>query len=333
MNNSHKKGISVVIPNFNGQHLLEQNLPSVLTALKNSATDYEIILVDDCSADASILFTESAYPEILIIKSLVNQGFSASCNKGISVAQKELTFLLNTDIQLPEDYFETQFKYFDDPETFGVMAKVIGFKNREVQDTARYITRSGLKIKANNFFYVKDPDFWCPTAYLSGANALVDTQKLKAIGGFDEIFSPFYCEDFDMGLKAWRLGWKCYYQPQTYCLHDHSSSTKNVGTRNWVKSIFFRNRMIVHSIHLGTFQRLLWLLQIFLTDFLFRWISFKFFFYHSIAMFLKMQDQIRQSRRTFRTLMEKYESKRSVDDIKKTMDEMMKGQEIIKGRM
>ena len=56
---------------------------------------------------------------------------------------------------------------------------------------------------------------------------VIDTKKLKDIGGFDEIFSPFYCEDFELGLRAWRLGWKCYYDPKSYCIHDHSSTTKN----------------------------------------------------------------------------------------------------------
>lgn len=327
-----QKNISVVIPNYNGKHLLMQNLPSVIKALENSGTGYEIILVDDFSTDNSVEFIQIHYPKIKLVTSTKNGGFSKACNKGIKVASLELTLLLNTDIQLPQDYFHSQFKYFDKPDTFGVMSKVIGFKNKEIQDTARYISRSGFKIKANNFFYVKDENFWCPTAYLSGANALVDTKKLKAIGGFDEIFSPFYCEDFDLGLRAWRLGWKCYYQPQTYCLHDHSSSTKNIGTRNWVKSIFFRNRLIVHAIHLNNFERYLWLVQIFLTDFLFRWISFRFYFYKSLSMFLKMQNGIRHSRSEFKSLMQKFNSKMSVSDIKKVMDKMLEGQVVVKGR-
>lgn len=327
-----KKSISVVIPNYNGRHLLQQNLATVITALENSGAEYEVIVVDDCSTDDSIQFIEVNYPKILIVASQRNEGFSSSCNKGIDVARNDLTLLLNTDIQLPEDYLEQQFKYFDKPDTFGVMGKIIGFKDRAVQDTARYISRSGFKIKANNFFYLEDESFWCPTAYLSGANALIDTRKLKAMGGFDEIFSPFYCEDFDLGLRAWRLGWKCYYQPKSFCLHDHSSTTKNIRTKNWVKAIFFRNRLIVHAIHLQSFERTLWYLQILLTDFIFRWISFRLYFYKSLGMFLNMRNQVKHSRENFKKLMSDFNSERSVSDIKKTMDEMLKGQVIIKGR-
>ena len=327
-----KKSISVVIPNYNGRHLLEQNLPSVIKALENSGSNYEIILVDDYSLDDSIQFTRKNYSQIQIISSPSNGGFSVACNKGITVAKNELTFLLNTDIQLSSDYFASQFKYFDDPTTFGVMGKVLGFKDGSIQDTARYISYSGFKIKANNFFHLRDESFWCPTAYLSGANALVDTQKLKDLKGFDEIFSPFYCEDFDLGLRAWRVGWKCYYQPQSHCLHDHSSTTKNIRTRNWVKAIFFRNRLIVHAIHLNSLARALLLTQVFFTDFLFRWLSFKFYFYNSLSMFFQMNTQVQKSRGNLKKLMESHQSKISISDIKTIMNEMIKGQVVIEGR-
>lgn len=327
-----KRSISVVIPNYNGKHLLEQNLPSVVGALERSGAQYEIIIVDDCSTDNSVQFTQENYPQIQLIRSLANKGFSVACNKGITVSKNELTLLLNTDIQLPADYLESQFKYFDDPATFGVMGKVLDFKDGAVQDTARYITFSGFKIKANNFYHLADENFWCPTAYLSGANALVDSQKLKALGGFDEIFSPFYCEDFDLGLKAWRVGWKCYYQPQCYCLHEHSSTTKNIRTRSWVKAIFFRNRLILHAIHLNGLARALLLVQVLFTDVLFRWLSFNFYFYNSLSMFFKMNSQVRTSRRNFKNLMKDHRSDRSISKIKAIMDEMIKGQVVIEGR-
>ena len=43
-----RKSISVVIPNYNGRHLLEQNLPSVYEALTTTKTDFEIIITEDC---------------------------------------------------------------------------------------------------------------------------------------------------------------------------------------------------------------------------------------------------------------------------------------------
>jgi GT2 family glycosyltransferase len=329
---SIKKSISVVIPNYNGKHLLERNLPSVFEALEHAKIDYEIIVVDDYSKDDSIEFIEKNYPQIHVISTNQNKGFSATCNQGIKEAKNDLILLLNTDIELNPSFFESQFKYFELPDTFGVMSKIIGAKNEEVQDTARYLNYSGFKIKSNNFFYVKDENFLTPTAYLSGANALVDAKKMKKIGGFDEIFSPFYCEDFELGLRAWRLGWKCYYDPKSFCIHDHSSTTKNYRTRNWVKAIFFRNRMLVHAIHLSKSKFVFWLLQITFFDLLFMWLGLKFYFYKSFSMFLNSINNIRYSRKRLNELMVEHNSKMSIDEVIIKMDEMLAGQTIIKGR-
>ena len=324
-----RKSISVVIPNYNGRHLLEQNLPSVYAALNNSKTDFEIIITDDCSTDSSVAFIRQNYPLVRLIINDKNQGFSASCNRGIEKAEKDLVLLLNTDIELNNHFFESQFKYFELPDTFGVMSKIIGAKNGETQDTARFLKYSGFKIKANNFYHLENEDFLTPTAYLSGANALIDTKKLKDIGGFDEIFSPFYCEDFELGLRAWRLGWKCYYDPKSYCIHDHSSTTKNYRTRSWVKAIFFRNRLFVHAIHLSRMRLFFWFLQITLIDMLFMWIALKFYYYKSFGMFMNNLNPALHSRKKMKELMAKHNSKISIDDVINKMNKMLEGQTII----
>ncbi|WP_217452240.1 hypothetical protein [Mucilaginibacter humi] len=61
---------------------------------------------------------------------------------------------------------------------------------------------NGLKLKTDYFYYTDAVDDRLYTFYLSGANALIATKKLKAIGGFYELFSPFYCEDMELSIRA-----------------------------------------------------------------------------------------------------------------------------------
>lgn len=70
-----RKSIAVVIPNYNGRHLLERNLPSVFNALNSANTDFEIIIIDDCSTDSSVAFLKQSYPTIRLIISDQNQAF------------------------------------------------------------------------------------------------------------------------------------------------------------------------------------------------------------------------------------------------------------------
>ena len=62
----NKKSISVIIPNYNGKHLLESYLPSVINALDFEKVDFEIIIIDDCSKDDSVNFLTINYPKIIL---------------------------------------------------------------------------------------------------------------------------------------------------------------------------------------------------------------------------------------------------------------------------
>lgn len=325
-----EKSLSVIIPNYNGKRLLEKNLPSVITALQNSGLVFEILVVDDGSTDDSVDFVAHNYPTIKLLRKAINTGFSATCNFGITHAKHNYIMLLNSDIQLQEDYFEGQMDYFKDPDTFGVMAQIRGADDLLIQDTARLFTLSGFKIKPNTFFSVQIPRHFIPTAYLSGANAIIDAQKLKMLSGFDELYSPFYYEDFDLGLRAWRVGWKCYYHPGTYCLHEQSSTTKNYRTKNWVKSIYFRNKMMVHAIHLEGFSLIAWYTRL-MAETLVMWLFGKFYFYKSLMMFVSNFDQINQSRRRLKLKMKEQGKALSFKDVQHKMMGMLEGETLIYG--
>lgn len=241
--------ISVVIPNYNGRHLLEKNLPSVYTALKNVAI-WEVIIVDDASTDDSVNYLKNNYPNITLLVNETNKGFAATINKGITAARYDLVLALNSDVQLTSSYFEPQYKYFYRTDTFGVMGKITGFGNEQVQDAAKFPKVSFKGIKTSyNYSPLDTNDRWFPSFFLSGANALMDRKKLTELNKFDELYSPFYYEDADLGLRAWRTGCKCYYEPQAVCMHELSSTISKLKS-NKKKIIIERNRIFFNYLHL-----------------------------------------------------------------------------------
>jgi GT2 family glycosyltransferase len=263
-----QKSLSVIIPNYNGAHLLEKYLPFTLAVVEESETQFEIIVVDDGSTDNSVAFLKANYPQVKIVVNPKNSGFSYTCNRGIDVAKNEVILLLNSDVKLLPGYFDEQWAYFDHEDTFGVMGRIIDMEGDHIQDAARVPKFNGLKLKTDYFYYRNSSGANCYTYYLSGANALINAAKLKAIGGFCELFSPFYCEDNELSIRAWRMGWKCYYEHKSVCRHQMSASTKNYQTARWVKSIYFRNRFYMHFLHLDGVDLIGWFLQITLIDLL-----------------------------------------------------------------
>jgi GT2 family glycosyltransferase len=326
---NNKKSVSIVIPNYNGKALLETYLPGTLLAIEQAATPYEIIIVDDCSKDDSVQFIKNNYPHIKLVVNAVNKGFSYTCNQGISASVNELILLLNSDVKLSPAYFEHQWRYFEQEDTFGVMGRIVDMGGHLIQDAARMPKFNGFKLKTDFFYYNKNhADAY--TYYLSGANALIDAAKLKQIGGFFELFSPFYYEDAELGVRAWRLKWKCYYEHRAVCEHQISATTKNYDTRQRIKSIYFRNRYYMHALHLNGIALILWYIQITLTDFLPQLIIGRFWIWRSYKALFSNHRLIKQYRHRVKQLMEQHNSKQSVFEVMEFLKNSANEAELVK---
>jgi GT2 family glycosyltransferase len=242
--------ISVVIPNYNGKNLLEKNVPFVFQALKSShITDFEIIISDDASIDDSVAFVKNNYPSIILIESAVNVGFGGNCNRAILKATKELVFLLNSDVQLTEGYFIHLVDYFNNPNCFGVMGSIWDESLTQLQDAAKYPSYTFAKINGATNFKFENKEASSVTFFLSGANALINREKILQLNGFEEAFNPYYFEDLDLGIRAWKYGFQCFYEPKATCIHPLSSTIKQEPSDK-VKTIVERNRILIHYFHL-----------------------------------------------------------------------------------
>lgn len=323
-----KKSVSVIIPNYNGSALLKRYLPFTLEAVNAARIVYEIIIVDDCSTDDSVKFITESYPKINLVLNAENKGFSYSCNRGIERARYELILLLNSDVKLMPDYFDHQWKYFSRWDTFGVMGCIKDMDGSHIQDAARLPKMNGLKIKTDYFYYTQDDKDRLYTLYLSGANALIQAEKLKEIGGFYELFSPFYCEDMELSLRAWRLKWNCYYEHKAVCMHEVSASTKNYEKAKWIKSVYFRNRFYMHALHLNGLPLVGWYLQITIVDLLPKLLAGQFWIWKSYMALIKNRKEIKSYKVKIKNLMEAKDTRVTVFKVVKRIQASIKNKKV-----
>jgi len=260
-----KFSVSIVIPNYNGEQLLAETISCAYKALETSGiADYEIIVSDDASTDKSFHQATSIFPELIFIKSDVNTGFAGNMNRGISRATKDLVCFLNSDVHLANAYFSSQLPIFQDEQTFGVMGAIFDKQTNEQQDGAKNPRIGYLRIESNkNTFSATEI---LPTLFLSGANALVRRKQLLELGGFCELFNPYYSEDVDLGIRAWRNGWRLYFQPAAICHHEQSSTIKKLPN-NKVKIIAKRNKHFLHFLHLPAGLNWVYLAKAFIQSF------------------------------------------------------------------
>ena len=94
--------VSVVLPAYNEEAVIGQTVAAVDAALADLATDYEIIVVDDGSRDATavrLAELRDRYPRLRVEHHPVNRGYGAALATGFSAARKELVFLTDGDKQ------------------------------------------------------------------------------------------------------------------------------------------------------------------------------------------------------------------------------------------
>jgi GT2 family glycosyltransferase len=323
------KGISVIIPNYNGLRLLPKILPPLFDALIFAGLPYEVIVSDDSSSDDSVSFLQKEFPQVKLIVNKVNKGFSPTANKGIFAAKFDYVLLLNSDVILTENYFIPLLRYFDREDTFGVMGRTIGWDDNIVQESAKFPSFHGAKIKTAVNYLVKPlaESDWLYSMYLSGANAFIDRKKLLELNGFDEIFAPFYVEDFELSLRAWRVGWKCYYDHFAVCRHQTSVTIKSKSSKAFINTIYYRNKMYLHVLHLPALQLFFWYLQL-IPELLIRIFTFRFYYVKSLSLFFKNRKKINESKQRFLTLNKSNKKILSVKEVVRTIRESLKQKEV-----
>ena len=103
--------ISVIIPCYQAAAYIEK----ALRALEQQTfRDFDVILVDDCSADntAEVIrtFAESSSLNITLLRNEVNSGPGASRNRAISCSQAELLCFCDSDDWYEPDYLQCMYE-------------------------------------------------------------------------------------------------------------------------------------------------------------------------------------------------------------------------------
>ena len=93
--------VTVVIPNWNGRHFLEECLEALRA---QRYEDFETLVVDNGSTDGSQELLRSRFPEVRLLELGENRGFAAAMNQGIGAVETPLVAFLNNDTRAEPDW-------------------------------------------------------------------------------------------------------------------------------------------------------------------------------------------------------------------------------------
>jgi hypothetical protein len=235
--------VLIIIPVYNGVAEFLGDCLSSLQKISYPRADFEILAIDDVSADHSAEYIAENYPAVKIIKNEKNLGFAGTNNIGMQYAiDHDFTyaFLLNQDTAVDPDFLTAAVALIESDAKIGaVQSKMLLYAHKD------QINSLGNEMHFLGFAYAggyKTPDREMPAreiTYPSGGAVLLRVAALKDVGLFNPDFYMYH-EDVDLGWRLWLGGWKIWLAPKSVVYHKYEFSRS-------IKKYFFmeRNRYLV----------------------------------------------------------------------------------------
>jgi glycosyltransferase involved in cell wall biosynthesis len=197
--------ISVIIPTYNGGTTLRQCLEAVF---RSDYPDYEVIVVDDCSTDATSEIL-AQFPCRAICHD-VNRGAAAAKNTGAAAAEGDIIFFIDSDIVIRPDALSL---IAEDLRDSSVDA-VVGLLDKEMPYPE---FGSQFKNLWMHYTYTRLPEF-VGVFYTSAAAAR--KAVFDSLGGFDTHYTgASITEDIELGMRLLSEGRRVKLDKRLTVLH------------------------------------------------------------------------------------------------------------------
>jgi GT2 family glycosyltransferase len=217
---------SVIILNWNGLHVLKPCLAAI--EANTAMDDYEVIVLDNGSAEQGIEDVVRPYPRVRLLKEPVNHGFSKGNNIAARASLGKYLVILNNDTVPARGWLEPLLDAVRDD---------VGIAG------ARLVDHDGRVLYSGGYF---DPSIsaYVPAYRNYPAEAAAEAREcetyiacgialrrdlFEAVGGFDEHYFQGY-EDIDLCLKVRDRGLKIMYCPGSVIEHIENVSMNKMET-------------------------------------------------------------------------------------------------------
>ncbi len=210
--------VSLIIQSFNQKN----NIKPIISALRKGNAE-EIIVIDDGSLDNSYKkwLKHLTRPNDFLIHAN-DLGEVRTCDRAMRMAKGEFVCLLQDD-DLPPDnavWLNAALYLF---RTFPKLLLLSGYQGVKIASSNPYGSSHIQNTPQDNRIYQEPlfkevesgiPFMFCMTAYR--APLLLRRQEFLEIGGLDQTYAPFMCDDAEASLRAWQNGYQVGFYPAEF---------------------------------------------------------------------------------------------------------------------
>lgn len=213
--------VSIVIPTYNGKHLLAECLPSILNQKEKS---FEIIVVDNGSTDNTQEFLKKRYPQIRLIDLGEKSGFAKPVNTGIKFSRGKYIALVNNDVILDQNWLFELVSRLERKKDIGFCAcLMLDSEGKKVDSAGDGFSWWG---RAYPIGRGEKPQKHQKEKLVFGACAGTSIFRREVFEKVDLLDEDFYAyfEDIDLSFRAQLAGFKCLYVPSAVVYHRGSAT-------------------------------------------------------------------------------------------------------------
>ena len=225
--------LSIVIVAWNVRELVLDCLASIREA--KLGVSYEVILVDNGSADFTVETVSRQFPETRILALPKNIGFGAGNNRGLEVMRGRHAVLLNSDTIVLPGGLEACVRYLDEHPRVGAVGPQLLNPDRTKQNcihnspnlVSEVVGQSLLRRLFPRRYPSKLVDYDGPVEVeaVLGACLFARREVIEQVGMIDEGYF-FFLEETDWCHRIRAAGWRIAHLPDAYVIHLYGESTK-----------------------------------------------------------------------------------------------------------
>jgi N-acetylglucosaminyl-diphospho-decaprenol L-rhamnosyltransferase len=236
--------ISFLIVNWNGGEVFKRCLLSIQQMMLSLPRDYEIIVVDNASADLDVDWLSLNVPHLKLFKNSENELFAKGTNQTVAAASGELLCIINNDIIFHDGCISELVNALEKYECDVVVPKMLNPDGSIQRSIRNFPTLTGVLASAVGLDRLgSTTDKWLlhrfnynhpsPVQQPMFSAMLLPIDTWNKVGDLDEDF-PILFNDVDWFKRFSEKRLKAYYVPAAVVTHVHGMSVN----RNKVKKVY-----------------------------------------------------------------------------------------------